>query len=100
MQVTIKGRHTEVPAKVRTYMEEKSAKLPKYYDQVMAADIIIDEQGPKKKVEMVINVSGHEDLIAQETGDDLFACFDICMDRAEKQLTKYKEKARDRKHTA
>ena len=98
MQIAIKGRHVEVSARVRSYMEEKSTKLPKFYDQVMAVDVIVEEQGPKKKVELVITVSGHEDIIAQELGDDLFACFDVCMDRAEKQLTKYKEKARDRKH--
>ena len=100
MQVTIKGRHSEIPVNVRSYMEEKAAKLPKYYDRVMEVDVIIDEEGPKKRVELVISVAGHEDFIAQEVGNDLFACFDICMDHAEKQLTKFKEKVRDRKHPA
>lgn len=100
MQVTIKGRHTEVPVNVKSYMEEKAAKLPKYYDRVMEVNIIIDEQGPKKRVEMLISVAGHEDFVAHEVGDDLFAGFDVCMDRAEKQLTKFKEKVRDHKHPA
>jgi putative sigma-54 modulation protein len=81
-------------------MEEKASKLTKYYDRVMEVDIFVDEQGPKNKVELVISVAGHEDMVAQEVGDDLFACFDVCMDRAEKQLTKVKEKVRDRKHPA
>lgn len=98
MQITIKGRHREVPAEVRTYMEEKANKLPKYYDRIMEVVVFLDEQGPKEKVELVISIAGHEDMVAQEVGDDLFACFDICMDRAEKQLTKLKEKIRDRKH--
>jgi len=48
---------------------------------------------------MVISAAGHNDFVVQEIGNDLFACFDICMDKAEKQLTKVKEKIRDNKRS-
>ncbi len=99
MQVTIKGRHSEIPDNVRSYMEEKADKLSRYYDRIMAIDIVVDEEGPKNRVEMVISAAGHNDFVVQEIGNDLFACFDICMDKAEKQLTKVKEKIRDNKRS-
>ncbi len=98
MQVTIIGRHTEVPQDLRKYMEEKANKLPHYYDRVMAVEVIVDGEHAQKRVELVTSVAGHEDFVAEEKGNDIFACFDICIDRLEKQLTRHKDRVRDRKH--
>ncbi len=100
MQVTIIGRHREVPQDMRRYMEEKANKLPHYYDRVMAVDVIVDGEPVNTRVELVVSVAGHEDFVAEERGTDVFACFDICMDRVEKQLTRFKDRVRDRKHHA
>ena len=99
MQVTIIGRHADVPADLKRYIEEKCDKLPHYYDRVMAVEVIVEvEQPTVKRVEMVISVAGHEDFVAKEKGTDFFACFDICLDHIEKQLTKHKARVRDHKH--
>jgi putative sigma-54 modulation protein len=98
MQVTIIGKHTEIGADTRSYMEEKANKLPHYYDRVMAAEVIVDGEHAQKRVEMVVTVAGHDKFVAEEKGNDFFACFDVCMDRVEKQLTRYKDKVRDHQH--
>jgi putative sigma-54 modulation protein len=98
VQVTIIGRHKEVPADVKSYIEGKAAKLPHYYDRVMSVQVILEDTGPLKKVELIVGVAGHEDFVAQEKGAELFACFDVCMDRMENQLRRFKEKIRDNKH--
>lgn len=98
MQVTIIGRHMEVPGDLRRYMQEKAEKLPHYYDRVMAVQIIVDGEQAARRVELVVSVAGHEDFVAEEKGNDIFACFDVCLDRLEKQLTRHKDRVRDRKH--
>jgi len=98
VQVTIIGRHKEVPQDLRRYMEDKANKLPHYYDRVMAVEIIVDTDQVGSRVELIVSVAGHEDFVAEEKGADMFACFDICLGRAEKQLTRFKDKVRDQKH--
>jgi putative sigma-54 modulation protein len=98
VQVTIIGRHMEVPQDLRRYMQEKAEKLPHYYDRVMAVEVIVDGEQGAKRVELVVSVAGHEDFVAEEKGTDIFACFDVCLDRVEKQLTRHKDRVRDRKH--
>jgi ribosome hibernation promoting factor len=98
MQVTIIGRHMDVPQDVKTYIDEKARKLPHYYDQVMAVQAVVETLGPKYQVELLISVAGHEDFVSKEKGNDIFACFDVCRDHAEKQLRRFKEKIRGNKH--
>jgi ribosomal subunit interface protein len=66
----------------------------------MAVQVIVDGDAGMSRVELVISVAGHDDFVAEEKGADMFACFDICIDRAEKQLTRFKDRIRDRKHQA
>ena len=98
MQVKIIGRHSEVPDNLKQYMESKVEKLPRFYDRVMGIEIIVDGDMPARRIEMVVSAAGHTDFVAEERSEDLFACFDICLDRIEKQLRRFKERLRDRKH--
>ena len=100
MQVTVIGRHMEVPGDLKRYMQEKAEKLPHYYDRVMAVEILVDAVGGSNRVELVVTVAGHDKFVASEKGNDLFACFDICVDRAEKQLARFKARVRDHKRHA
>ncbi|MFA5863886.1 MAG: ribosome-associated translation inhibitor RaiA [Phycisphaerae bacterium] len=98
MQVTIIGRHMDVPQDLKRYIEEKAQKLPHYYDRVMAVEVLVEGEHSAKRVELVVTVAGHENFVAQEKGDDIFACFDICIGHIEKQLTRFKDRIRDKKH--
>jgi putative sigma-54 modulation protein len=100
VQVTIIGRHIDVPGDMKRYIEEKSEKLPHYYDRVMSVEVIVDAEHATKSVELVVSVAGHEDFVAKETGTDIYTCFDLCIDHLEKQLTRHKDRVRDRKHHA
>jgi putative sigma-54 modulation protein len=85
---------------MKKYIQEKSEKLPHYYDRVMAVNVVVDGEHSSHRVEMVVSVAGHDDFVAEEHGSDIYACFDKCLDRMEKQLTKHKDRVRDRKHHA
>ncbi len=100
MQVKIVGRHMDVPENLRGYIEEKISKLPRFYDRVMDIEVIIDGEKSDRRIEIVVSVPGHPDFVAEHRSDDLFASFDLCLDRIEKQIRRFKDKVRDRKHHA
>jgi ribosome-associated translation inhibitor RaiA len=49
-------------------------------------------------VEVKTDVAGHEDFIANQRHEDLYACIDLVMDRADRQITDWKSKIRDHRH--
>ncbi|NLX06929.1 MAG: ribosome-associated translation inhibitor RaiA [Phycisphaerae bacterium] len=98
MQVSIVGRHMDVPESFKEYAETKLAKLPRVFDRVMMIEVILEGQASQKSVEILVSAAGHSDFVAREEGDDVFACFDLCHDKIDHQLRRYKEKIRNRKH--
>ena len=98
MQVTIVGRHTTIPENFKEYAETKLDKLPRVFDRVMMIEVIVDGQGEHISLEIVVSVAGHHDFVAHEAGNDAFPCFDLCLDKIDRQLRKHKEKLRNRKH--
>jgi putative sigma-54 modulation protein len=98
VQVTIVGRHMEIPEQTKAYIERKLEKLPRFYDRVMQIEVVIDGQSPGNTVEIVVSVAKHREFVVQETGEDVLACFDVCVDKMERQLRRHKEKVRNRKH--
>jgi len=98
VQVSVVGRHGEVPADLKQYVETKMAKLPRFYNQVMMIEVIFDGRGTQRSVEIVVSAARTREFVANELGDDYFACFDLCFDKIEAQIRKHKEKVRDHKH--
>ncbi len=98
MNISITHRHgTGTPA-IDTYIEKKVARLPRYFDQISAIQIILDQQKNEHRVECILCVEHADDLISHATGNDLYAAIDQCTDRAVRQLTDHKSKLRDDKH--
>ena len=98
MQVTIVGRHTEVPAAFKEYAESKLSKLPRVFDRVMMIEVIVDGQPSQKSVEIVVSAARHREFVAHEKGEDTYACFDLCVDKIDRQLRRHKERLRNHKH--
>lgn len=100
MQITLTGKHIEITSAIRNYAEEKCAKLPRYFDLISQIEVIIDgsDEGGHKMVEIIASADHYNDIIAKQTGDDVYACIDFAVDKLERQLTKLKEKQRNHKH--
>ncbi len=98
MDVRITGRHVEVPADVRDYAHEKANKLPRFYDRIHEIEVVLDHEGEQFTAEMIVRVDHKQTFVASETGPDTFALIDLIIDKLERQLTKHKEKKRNRKH--
>ena len=100
MQVSVVGRQVEVSDDLRVFAEEKTSKLPRYYDRVKTAEVVVERESDLISVEMIVHADGAKPFIAKEVGSDVRACIDLLMDKMERQLSKYKEMHRNKKHIA
>ena len=98
VQISVTGRHVEVTEDVKEYAEKKMAKLPRYYDRVQAIQVILDHESENFAVEVIVSAQGTNPIIARDVGPDTFALIDGLADKLERQLTKLKERFRNRKH--
>ena len=100
MRISVTERHTAVTDAVKEYASEKAGKLLRFYDRISAIDIILDGAADLAAVEMIVKVDGAEDFVAHEQSSDYFASVDLVVAKLERQVTRHKEKHRNRKHIA
>lgn len=98
MQITVSGRHMGVSAPLKEYCEEKSAKLTRYYDRIQSIEIILDGRDGRHAVEIIVHTERTTPFVATEQHEDAYAAVDLLIDKIERQLTRHKEKLRNRKH--
>lgn len=97
MQIRVTGRHVEVTDEVREYVETKAGRLSKYYDRILEIEVILDHESEQFAVEMIVRADRKHTFVARQTGPDTFALVDEIVVKLERQLTKHKEKNRNRK---
>jgi putative sigma-54 modulation protein len=99
MLFTITGKHVEITEPIRNYAQEKTEKLPRYYDSINRIEVIIKgNEGGKPSVEIIAGGEHSNVFVARETGEDTYACIDIAVHKLERQIRKKKEKQRNNKH--
>ena len=104
MLFKISGKHTEVPESVKSYAEEKTAKLPKFYDVINQIEVVVDGKDGSKEagniaVEIIARAERKKIFVVKEIGNDVYACIDLATHKLEQQLRKTKTKERDiKKH--
>jgi len=97
---TITGKHIEITETIRRYAEEKTSKLPKYYNSINRVEVIIDGE-PNSKISVEVIASGEHSriFVVTETSEDIYRCIDMAVHKLERQLRRKKGKERDNKHT-
>ena len=99
MLFTITGRHVEIPEAVRSYAEEKTSKLPRYYNSINRIEVIIgDSPGGKIQVEIIARAEHNKIFVVTETCEDAYKGIDTAVHKLERQLKRKKSKERDNKH--
>lgn len=99
MLFTISGRHLEITDAIRSYAEEKTSKLPRYYNSITSVEVVLEgNEGGNQSVEIIARGEHSNVFVAHETGDDTYACIDIALRKLERQLRRKKEKQRNNKH--
>jgi putative sigma-54 modulation protein len=98
VQIVVSARHADITDEMKEYAERKTSKLLKYYDKIQEIEVILDSESAKPRVEIIVNAEHKNMFVASEVGDDFFACTDLAVDKLGRQLTKHKDKHRNRKH--
>ena len=87
------GRDIDVTDAMRSYAEDKLAKLDRFSDQIVDARVVMsyDDRigGAPAKVEVQLNVPNGM-VRAEERGADTYAAIDLVVDKLERQLKKFK----------
>ena len=100
MLFTISGKHIDITEAMKTHAQEKTAKLPRYYDSINRVEVIIDgNQGTSTSVEIIARAEHNKVFIVTETGDDAYKCIDVAVHKLERQLRRMKGRERDNKRT-
>ncbi len=94
MNFNITARRFKLKDDLKNYVEEKAKKLDRYYDNILDLEIILGWEKLNRYTEMRINVYNKQ-IVIKEVSDEIRKSFDLALDRAERQLKKYKEKLRN-----
>jgi len=99
MQIAVTFRHMESSDAVRSYVEEKLARVKKYIDEPIDAQVVLSVQKKIYHRAEVTMVAKGLTMKSMEEKDDMYAAIDLMVDKIERQLKKYKEKLKEHKGT-
>jgi putative sigma-54 modulation protein len=93
MNLKITARRFKMQDDLKAYVEEKVQKLNRYYDNILDIDVVLGWEKLNRYTELRINVYSKQ-IVIKEVSDEIRKSFDVALDRAERQLKKYKDKIR------
>ena len=96
MNIVVNARHMEVTDAMKKYVEEKTSKLPRFYDNIQSIETIIDIEADQPVVEIVVTAKRKNTFVATQRNNDMYACVDQCLHKIAGQLRRHKDKVRDR----
>lgn len=95
--IIVTGRDGQVTARNREHAEDKITKLEKYFDGINKIEAILGHSGDAAAVELLITVRRGNPIVCHSQAKDLYAAIDLVVDKAEAQLTKFKERLKAHK---
>jgi putative sigma-54 modulation protein len=101
MKINIVSKHLQVTDGMRSYVEKKMPRIQRYFDEDDVFDVTVtfSVQKNAQSAEVLVKVKGMF-LKAIERSEDIYASLDLAVDKIEKQIVRYKDKFKDRKHGA
>jgi putative sigma-54 modulation protein len=93
MNFKITARHFKMKDDLKNYVEEKIKKLDRFYDNILDIDVILGWEKLNRYTELRINVFSKQ-IVIKEMSDEIRKSFDLALERAERQLKRYKDKLR------
>ncbi|MCD4830890.1 MAG: ribosome-associated translation inhibitor RaiA [Anaerohalosphaeraceae bacterium] len=100
MEITFSAKHIELTDAIRILIEDKVARLPKFYNSLNGIEVVLDgSEGGGSSVEIIARAEHSRVFVAKEVGADMYACVDEAVRKVERQLSRHKEKERDNKHS-
>lgn len=100
MEIKIHSVHFNADQKLVEFVNKKVNKLDTFFDGIIKAEITLKVLKPetnKNKIsELKLSIPGKDYLFARKQADSFEEATDLTIDAIRKQLTKYKEKLKNK----
>ena len=96
MQYSVTFRHMEPSDTLKDYGHDKLARLEKYLDAVIDAEVVMTVEKFRHRAEVIISSDGLK-IKAEEETEDMYSAIDMVVDKLEKQIKRHREKLKDHK---
>ncbi|HLR16823.1 MAG TPA: ribosome-associated translation inhibitor RaiA [Alcanivoracaceae bacterium] len=91
MQIQVVGRHINVTDALRSYVNDKFARIDRHTDDITSVKVTLSPEPNSHKAESAIRVAGGE-LFASAEAHDMYAAIDLLIDKMDRQVRKHKSK--------
>lgn len=92
MEITLSVRHGDVPDTLKEYVREQVTGLTKYFDRLVEADIILDEETRQRYIAEIRVHSSNDTHFACSEASDFRTAIDETTDKLRRQLKRHKGK--------
>ncbi len=97
MEIRIQAIHFDATSQLEAFIQKKVSKLDQFYDGILLAEVTLKvvkpESAKNKQAGILLNIK-NGDCFAEKVCDTFEESVDECVEALEKQLLKFKEKAR------
>jgi putative sigma-54 modulation protein len=98
VQTTISARHGHLSSGTQEKITEKVEVFRKFFDRVTAISATVDlEHRDRPSVELRVRAEHHDEFVAIDEADTIFAALDGAIDKMENQLRRFKERLKEHK---
>ncbi|MGQ9589539.1 MAG: ribosome hibernation-promoting factor, HPF/YfiA family [Planctomycetota bacterium] len=95
--IHVTGKDSAVSSTNKAHAEEKLSRLAKYFNGIEKIEAVLGRVGDDASIEVVISIPRANPIVCRSQARDLYAAIDLVLDKAETQLTRHKERVRQRK---
>lgn len=101
MVFKITGKHITITEAMKEYAEEKTSRLPRFYNTVNQVEVVVDGDQTAGKISVEIIARGEHSnvFVATEAAENAYKGVDGAVHKLEEQLRRKKTKERNNKHT-
>lgn len=95
MQINVSGKGVEVGESLRGHIEAQVAEhVTKYIDRISNMSAVVSREAHMFRVDITGNLGTHAGMVIRSRGesDDVYAAFDLSLEKMSKQLRRYKRK--------
>lgn len=100
MNIQLKTVHFTADQKLIDFVNKKVPKLDTYFEGIISAEVIMKVVKPEtannKIAEIKLSIPGYDYLFAEKQADSFEEAIDLAIDAIRRQLTKYKDKLKDK----
>ena len=99
MRITITGRNIDLTDGIKAAVEEKLAKLEKFFTPDTDVYVTLSVEKERQKIEVTIPIKGHV-IRSEQVSNDMYVSIDLVEEVIERQMKKYRTKLVAKQQTA